>query len=84
MRLPQLAHAIRKELSVRESKQAAKEFGLSYFYFTQKIKAVDTNSKDLFNAVRCLLKVHKDRNSRIQKLYDDFLTEYKKVEDGNF
>ncbi|TPN87092.1 hypothetical protein [Aquimarina algicola] len=76
MGLPELAHAIRKELSVNEIKQAAKEFGLSHFYFTQKIKSIDTSRDDLLRAVECLLKVHNAKNDKIQELYTKFLKEY--------
>ncbi len=86
MGLPELAHAIRKELNVKETKQAAKEFGLSHFYFTQKVKSIDTSKDDLLRAVKCLLKVHNAKNENIQELYRQFLKEYenkKKFDDIN-
>ena len=76
MKLPELAHAIRKELNSNEIKEAAKEFGLSHFYFTQKIKSVDTSKQELLRAVECLLKIHNDKNERVQMLYQQFLNVY--------
>ncbi len=76
MKLPELAHAIRKELNTNEIKEAAKEFGLSHFYFTQKIKSVDTSKQELLRAVECLLKIHNDKNERVQMLYQQFLNAY--------
>ncbi len=73
MGLPEIAHAIRKELTVEDSKKAAKKYGLSYFYFTQKIKAIDTKDEDLLRAVDCMLEAHNERNCRVQSLYQNFL-----------
>ncbi|WP_027392957.1 hypothetical protein [Aquimarina latercula] len=75
MGLPELANSIRKELSVNDIKIAAKEYGLTYFYFTQKIKSIDTNHKELLRAVESLLNAHNSKNDRVQQLYKSFLSE---------
>lgn len=76
MTLPELAHELRKLLCTRETKIAAKDYGLSHFYFTQKIKSIDTGKNDLMKAVNCLLKVHNARNEKIQEIYERFLEIY--------
>ena len=76
MGLPDLAHSIRKQLSSKESKKAANLFGLSHFYFTQKIKSIDTDKEDLKKAVEYMVKVHKEKHKVILDLYNEFNNEF--------
>ena len=75
MKLQLLANAILKELPVNDIKQAAKNFGVSHYYFTQKVKSIETNQNELEKAVTSMMRIHNDRNDRIQKLYQEFLME---------
>ncbi len=78
MKLLLLANSILKELPVSDIKQAANCFGVSHYYFTQKIKSIETNGNELLGAVNCMIEVHKKRTERIDEFYLEFIEELKK------
>ena len=80
MKLQLLANEILKELPVTDIKQAAKDFGVSHYYFKQKVKSIETNRNELLNAVASMITIHKNRNERIDVLYKEFMEESKKID----
>lgn len=83
MILPQLVSEMLKQLSNEDIKIAAESYGLSKYYFTQKIKSVDTNSNDLVRAVECLMKTNQNRNDVIKELYEQFLSQVEEQKNKN-
>lgn len=77
MSLTQLAYQILKQLSVSDIKIAAKDFGLSHYYFVQKIKSIDTDIDDLFSAVECMVNVHNLKDNKIKEFHIIFLNQYR-------
>ncbi len=77
MSLPLLAHQILKQLTVNDIKIAAKDFGLSHYYFVQKIKSIDTDINDLFRAVECMINVHNLKDNKIKELHTIFLNQFR-------
>lgn len=77
MSLTQLAYEILEQLPLSDVKKAAKEFGLSHYYFKQKIKSIDTDINVLYRAVECMINVHNIKDNEIKELHKIFLNQFK-------
>jgi len=77
MTLLHLAYQILTQLSVDDVKMAAQDYGLSYSYFKQKVKSIDTSEEDLFRAVECMVRVHNLKDQKVKEAHKIFINQFK-------
>ena len=80
MILPEITNELIKELTTSELKNAARNYGLSHYYFKQKVQSVETSNKELFKAMQCMMEIINQKQERINSIYEKFLKEYENEE----